>query len=462
MIYDLITAIAMAASIVVMFLAILKTRHLLRVLKYGRHERSWQILLGFMILSLFGYLFPLLRLTPDTVEQVMLVVSFVFLLGGLFVYLVVRNGERTITELYETAVSKQYVENIIQSMADTLIVVQLDPKSRIRTVNRATLNLLGYEESELLGQPISKILGREFAKLSSDAKLDPGFFISEEEVQYQTKSEESITVLYSVSAVQDLNGKQDGFIIVGKDIRKMKEAQLALEESEKRYRQLSEELAQSNNLKDLLLDIITHDIKNPAGVIQVAAGLALTEDPDNERLDLINGSSNRLNQVMENATLLSRVAMDEKLDKQLMSISKLLKDVVETFGPTFESAGLTIDNQVSKLTAMSNPVIEEIFTNYLSNAAKYATDGDKLVISQEMSDEWITLKFTDFGTTIPEDQREAIFTRNIQLQKGTKRGRGLGLSIVKYIAESLGAHVGVEPNEPQGNIFFLKLPAKSL
>ena len=165
---------------------------------------------------------------------------------------------------------------------------------------------------------------------------------------------------------------------------------------------------------------------------------------------------------MENATLLSRVAMDEKLDKQLMSISKLLKDVVETFGPTFESAGLTIDNQVSKLTAMSNPVIEEIFTNYLSNAAKYATDGDKLVISQEMSDEWITLKFTDFGTTIPEDQREAIFTRNIQLQKGTKRGRGLGLSIVKYIAESLGAHVGVEPNEPQGNIFFLKLPAKSL
>ena len=48
----------------------------------------------------------------------------------------------------------------------------------------------------------------------------------------------------------------------------------------------------------------------------------------------------------------------------------------------------------------------------------------------------------------------------IQLQKGRKRGRGLGLAIVKYIAGSLGGQVGVKPNKPKGNTFFLKLPAK--
>lgn len=460
MTYDLITAIAMSISIVVMFLAILQTRHLLKRLKYSRYERSWQILLGLMVISLLGYLFPLLKMTPDTVEQVMLVVSLVFIIGGLFVFLVVRTGRRTITDLFETAVSKQYVENIIQSMADTLIVVKLDPESRIKTVNKATLNLLGYSETEMVGQPISMILGEKFDRLKASVNLESGFFISEEEVEYQTKDEEPITVLWSVSPVQDLSGKHDGFIIVGKDIRKMKEAQLALEESERRYRGLAEELDQSNKLKDLLLDIITHDIKNPVGVIQTAAYMESTKLPDNEALELITNSSERLAQVMENATLLSRVAMNETIDKRLMSVSKLLKDVVETFKPTFEEAGMTIDNEVEQLTALANPVIEEIFTNYLSNAAKYASAGKRLLITQDHNDEMVTLSFVDFGETIPENQREAVFTRSIQLEKGKKRGRGLGLSIVKYIAESLGGSVGVKPNDPTGNIFYLTIPVK--
>jgi len=412
-----------------------------------------------MIFFLLGYFIALFKLSLEAFELIIILVGFIFLFGALFVWLVVRNGHRTISELYRTSVSKQYVENIIHSMADTLIVVELDPQSRIKTINHATTTLLGYTEEELIGKPVSVILGDHFNTHRPSRKIEPEFRLKEEAVGYQSKSGDVIPVLYSISAFHDIDDHVDGFIIVGKDIRKLKEAQDALEESEHRYREQSEELSQSNTLKDLLLDIITHDIKNPVSVVQGVSELMALEYPEDESVELLGGSTERLLQVLKNATILSRVAMHEKVEKQAMDIAALLGAVVDSFAPTFESAGLEIDNQIEPgLTIPANPVIEEVFTNFLSNAAKYAREGKRIVLSAERKDGWITLNFADFGQTIPEEEREAVFLRNIQLEKGEKRGRGLGLAIVKYIAESLGGRVGVRPNSPSGNIFFLELP----
>jgi len=322
------------------------------------------------------------------------------------------------------------------------------------------LNLLGYAEQELLGKPVNIILNENFnTGQQADNLTDLN---SEEEVLYKTKSSESIPMLYSVSEVHDLNGHVEGFILVGKDYRKIKEAQQALEKSEQRYKLLAEELAMSNTLKELLLDIITHDIKNPVSVIQGISEILKEENPEDETIDLILNSTERLVQVLNNATILSKVAMHEHIDQELMDVSQLLDSVIEIFKPTFSNADLEIENQVpSEINVHSNPVIEEIFTNYLSNAAKYATQGKKLVISCEVSEEKIRFNFADEGQTIAEDQREAVFLRSIQLEKGQKRGRGLGLAIVKYIAESLNARVGVEPNHPSGNVFYIELPKQA-
>ena len=59
----------------------------------------------------------------------------------------------------KTTISKDYVDNIIGSMNDTLIVV--DPDGKIRSVNRATCELLGYKEDELVGKDISLIVAGE-------------------------------------------------------------------------------------------------------------------------------------------------------------------------------------------------------------------------------------------------------------------------------------------------------------
>ena len=118
---------------------------------------------------------------------------------------------------------------------------------------------------------------------------------------------------------------------------------------------------------------------------------------------------------------------------------------------------MTAEVNIEKQISLSvNPIISEIFQNYITNAIKYASSGGKLIIDSEENEKEIKFNFIDFGTTIPEKERKNIFKRNIQLNNSS--GSGLGLAIVERIAKAHEAEIGVLPNTPSGNIFYLKLP----
>ncbi len=81
-----------------------------------------------------------------------------------------------------------------------------------------------------------------------------------------------------------------------------------------------------------------------------------------------------------------------------------------------------------------------------------------IALKAEVEGDWVTISVNDKGTTIPEEDRARIFQRSAQLESGKKGGRGLGLAIVKRLATAHNAEVGVVPNVPTGNSFFIKIP----
>jgi len=136
--------------------------------------------------------------------------------------------------------AKEYIDNIIRSMIDSLIV--LSSNGNILSVNHATLELLGYMEDELVGQPISKIIEEDdegvqkIFRGTGLSKLIKRGFIKDVETTYSTKEGSKIPVLFSGSVLYDRENKIQGIVCIAPDITDRKQTEEALRESEEKYR----------------------------------------------------------------------------------------------------------------------------------------------------------------------------------------------------------------------------------
>ncbi|MCF7823626.1 MAG: GAF domain-containing protein [Candidatus Marinimicrobia bacterium] len=232
-----------------------------------------------------------------------------------------------------------------------------------------------------------------------------------------------------------------------------------LRKSEMMYRELSAELSDSNNTKALLIDIITHDLKNPASVISGVADLLSMESETSEEIKLIKDSSDALLKVIENTSSLARVTLGENIEMSNIDISQIVTKVVNEFIPSFKKVNKPLVHDIEPgLSAVANPVISEIFRNYLSNALRYAPENKPVKCGLSLQDKEIRFFVEDVGKKIKPEDRKSIFQRRIQLKNGNSQGRGLGLAIVKRIADVHKARVGVESGEIEGNVFFMSLP----
>lgn len=131
----------------------------------------------------------------------------------------------------ELLISQQYMDNIFQSMLNTLIVV--NPDTTIKLVNQATLNLLGYTEEELIGKPVEQVIPEKKLPLFNEA-VEEDELVKEVETLYLTKEGKRIPMLFSGSIMCGKDESIQGVVCVAQDITRHKAAEAALKESESR------------------------------------------------------------------------------------------------------------------------------------------------------------------------------------------------------------------------------------
>ncbi len=358
--------------------------------------------------------------------------------------------------------SQKELSDITSTIGEGVCV--LDNLGMLTFINPEGERLLGWKESELLGKNLHHLI--HFQKNSEEdiSGRDCSFAqivnqqVNNHDDLFITKNKEIISVAYISTLIKE-NNEIAGSVVAFHDIKERKKFIQTITDSEEKYRLLSEELTDTNNMKELLFDIITHDLKNPAGVINGFAGILLEKEPDDQVAKAINSSSTTLLKVIENATALAGVAMGESISKQSINIHQMLLDVKSGFDQIAKHANVVIEFQSpGDVYINANPILAEIFKNYLSNAVKYAKDGKRINIELIEKDNSVLVQVKDFGTQIPEESREAIFLRQARLNNGEVKGRGLGLAIVKRIASAHRAKVWVIPNKPTGNCFSFEIP----
>ncbi len=129
-----------------------------------------------------------------------------------------------VRDLHSTTVTRDYVDSVIDNMMNSLVV--LTPEGKIRTVNKAACELLGYEEGELVGRSFECLLPAEEILEEGGAK----FFIEKDIIHnqerfYQRKDGTRVEVLFSSSAMKDKDGEVSAVICVAQDISGKKKAE---------------------------------------------------------------------------------------------------------------------------------------------------------------------------------------------------------------------------------------------
>ncbi len=186
--------------------------------------------------------------------------------------------------------------------------------------------------------------------------------------------------------------------------------------------------------------------------------------PFKQHLDKVHNQVEKLNLLVADLLDVSKIEGGKlKFNMAFFSIDKLLQDVIEVTRHTNPGFTLTINGAVGEQIFSDEMRIEQVITNFLTNAVKYSPDANEIVVTIRVIDNKLYLAVRDFGIGMSEEHLQQVFDKFYRVEKTSMRfqGLGIGLYISKQIIERLGGEIGVNSKPGQGSEFYFNLPLHS-
>jgi len=142
-------------------------------------------------------------------------------------------------------------------------------------------------------------------------------------------------------------------------------------------------------------------------------------------------------------------------------IEPLIVKCIEMLSPAALNRSIEVQNCVpaGETLAMIDPGrVTQALCNLLGNAIKFTPEGGTVEVGMHLSDRFATISVHDSGPGIPDAELPHVFEKYWQLDRADGRGAGLGLAIVRGIAEAHGGSVAVKSSLGEGTTFLLNLP----
>ncbi|WP_442943580.1 ATP-binding protein [Nostoc sp.] len=362
--------------------------------------------------------------------------------------------------------SKQYIDQIVTSMADALLVTTLS--GEIKKINCAAQKLLQYNEIELIGQSITKVIKevnnypliiRDIESIDTYSQ-DINFLVKEVESICYTKSGKTIPVAFSSSILKTEIEHFQGYVYILRDMTERKQAELAKQE---------------------FLAMISHEVRTPiASIISMASLLLYTELAEEQQdfVEIIYNSGNSLLKIINDFLDFSKVQSGNlELEEEPFSLRSCINEALYMLAPTAREKGL-------KVTFLDTPELpntivgditrlRQVLINLLNNAIKFTETGsiEVSVITRKNSDinhsstantDEIQFSVKDTGIGISRDRLERLFKAFSQVDSSITRqygGTGLGLAICKQLCELMGGRIWVESELSVGSTFYFTIAA---
>lgn len=333
---------------------------------------------------------------------------------------------------------KGWLNEVLNAIADPILVIE--PNGVVVFENLAAKNL--------------SIHASDFFTIANGKKSLPQAKMIDLMQKHQASLDKEKTILlagdeYRVEVLPvKLEGKATGSIIYLKDNRWIN---------------------QVNREKNEFVSNISHDLRSPLKLMVGYTRLIKhMGNLSNQQVHLVNRLESGIEDMrrLVNKVLdLDRLENEAGLMYNTFDIKEMINETIDMLEVQAQQKKIAVNTDFGSIKApyisADRVLLQQAIFNLIENAIKYSPRGETVLIKAEKDASWMHLSISDHGKGIAPLDQSRIFNRFFHMdddQNFENRGQGLGLSIVKSIAEKHGGSVSVESRLGAGSIFYLDIP----
>jgi len=365
----------------------------------------------------------------------------------------------TVREISPSDDSDAYFRNLLESAPDAMVII--DEHGKVAVANAQAETMFGYSREEVLGQPVEMLLPARLQKVhvahrpdfADDPRLRP--MGVGKDLLGRRRDGSEFPVEISLSPVKTASGRFVSSVI--RDVTQRKQMQdeiIAARRAAER----------ANKANSAFLAAASHDLRQPVQALSLLNGALRRTVKDERALQMIDSQqhsltamTNLLNSLLD-ISRLDAGAVSPELEK--FPISRLIDRLSDEFARQAQHQGLSFSSVSSEAVVYSDPnLLAEIIQNFVSNAIRY-TDKGSVRLECIESDDVCRIRVTDTGIGIDPAQLDEIFREFHQCKApgASKEGFGLGLAIVRRLADLLRLRIEVDSEPGKGSCFSVSIP----
>jgi PAS domain S-box-containing protein len=376
-----------------------------------------------------------------------------------------------VTERRQAEEIQARLSALVASSDDAIASKTLD--GIVTSWNAAAERLFGWTAEEMIGQPITRLSppDRQDDVKPILAAIRRGERVEHFETERVRKDGQRIQVALTVSPIRDAEGRIIGASKIARDVSDRKRAEAERERLLVETERARRDAEAASRDKDAFLATVSHELRTPLSPILAWArmlriGGGLDQDKAARAVETIERCAKAQAQLVEDLLDVSRIVAGRlRLDVRPVDLVPVVQAAVDVVRPAAEAKGVrlqvVLDPNAGRVSG--DPArLQQVVWNLLSNAVKFTPRDGRVHVVLERVNSHVEVAVSDTGQGIAPEFLPHVFERFQQADRSPSRphgGLGLGLAIVRHIAELHGGTVHAEsPGPGQGAVFTLKLP----
>lgn len=229
-----------------------------------------------------------------------------------------------------------------------------------------------------------------------------------------------------------------------------------------RINEMMHKLRDAFQIEKEFISNVSHELQTPISIVQNKLENLIVEgnlsDDVMIRLSESQRTLNRMSKIIKALLLISKIENEQYLKNEQVDIVALINEVLEEIEERVNQRGLVLEKKLQHTVYFgpaNKALLFTMFFNLLNNAIKYNKPGGSISVSTHLQGNHLQVEIKDSGIGIDPAQLDAIFERFKRLDKTNPDGYGLGLPIVKTIAQFHHIELSISSEPGKGTTFTL-------